>query len=191
MMLKTFVKVSGVNNLSDARYCAGMGVDVIGFNIDPELGEAIDPKKFGEISSWLAGADYAIEGDMLTATVVAPYDVAYVESSQQSQLSLLSGDYKKILRINIADAEDLQADVDLVLIEGPDALDEKQQQQIQKLAQKHQVLLACGFNDQNVLDVLNKTQVYGIAIKAGDEIRPGFKDYDELANILEQLETDD
>ena len=96
MMLKTFVKVSGVNNLSDARYCAGMGVDVIGFNIDPELGEAIDPVKFGEISSWLAGADYAIEGDMLTATVVAQYDVAYVESSQQSQLSLLSATFPRI-----------------------------------------------------------------------------------------------
>lgn len=34
MALKTFVKISGVNNLSDARYCAGMGVNQLGFNIE-------------------------------------------------------------------------------------------------------------------------------------------------------------
>ena len=33
-MLKTIVKVSEVNNLSDARYCAGMGVEYIGFSMD-------------------------------------------------------------------------------------------------------------------------------------------------------------
>ena len=30
-MLKTLVKVSGIENLSDARYCAGMGVEFLGF----------------------------------------------------------------------------------------------------------------------------------------------------------------
>ena len=34
MGLKTLVKVSEVNNLSDARYCAGMGVEMIGFSLD-------------------------------------------------------------------------------------------------------------------------------------------------------------
>ena len=29
-MLKTKVKVSAIENLSDARYCAGMGVAVVG-----------------------------------------------------------------------------------------------------------------------------------------------------------------
>jgi phosphoribosylanthranilate isomerase len=31
MPLKTFVKVGCITNLSDARYCAGMGVDMLGF----------------------------------------------------------------------------------------------------------------------------------------------------------------
>ena len=29
MPLKTFVKVGNITNLSDARYCAGMGVDML------------------------------------------------------------------------------------------------------------------------------------------------------------------
>ena len=34
MKSKKFVKIRGVNNLSDARYCSGMMVDVIGFNLN-------------------------------------------------------------------------------------------------------------------------------------------------------------
>ena len=33
MSLQTFVKVGEITNLSDARYCAGMGVDLLGFNV--------------------------------------------------------------------------------------------------------------------------------------------------------------
>ncbi len=34
MSLNTFVYIRDVDNLSDARYCAGMGVDMIGFRLD-------------------------------------------------------------------------------------------------------------------------------------------------------------
>ena len=43
-MLKTQVKVSSITNLSDARYCAGMGVDLLGFPI-----QEISLEKFTEI----------------------------------------------------------------------------------------------------------------------------------------------
>ena len=49
-MLKTLVKVSAITNLSDARYCAGMGVDLLGF----PLGK-ISIDQFTEIRNWLAG----------------------------------------------------------------------------------------------------------------------------------------
>ena len=35
MALSTIVKVGSIRNLSDARYCAGMMVDVLGFSINP------------------------------------------------------------------------------------------------------------------------------------------------------------
>ena len=55
MSLKTIVKISNVTNLSDARYCAGMGVDMLGFSMDADSPNYIDPKKFGEIRGWVAG----------------------------------------------------------------------------------------------------------------------------------------
>jgi phosphoribosylanthranilate isomerase len=55
MALKTLVKVSEVNNLSDARYCAGMGVEMIGFPLDESHPKFIDLAKLREISVWIAG----------------------------------------------------------------------------------------------------------------------------------------
>ena len=66
-MLKTLVKVSGVNNLSNARYCAGMGVDMLGFDMD-----SMQIEQFHEIKNWVSGvkivgetknesADYILE----------------------------------------------------------------------------------------------------------------------------------
>jgi phosphoribosylanthranilate isomerase len=38
--------------------------------------------------------------------------------------------------------------------------------------------------------VLRRDDVKGIALQGGQEIRPGLKTYDELADILEMLEED-
>ena len=55
MALQTIVKVSTVNNLTDARYCAGMGVDLLGFSMDGSSPDYVDPVRFAEIRSWVSG----------------------------------------------------------------------------------------------------------------------------------------
>ena len=55
MALKSFVYVSEVDNLSDARFAAGMGVDLVGFKLDPNHENALNKAKFDEISEWIAG----------------------------------------------------------------------------------------------------------------------------------------
>jgi len=61
MSLKTFVKISNISNLSDARYCAGMMVDVLGFNIDPKSESQVSAEDFTEIAEWVAGVQFAGE----------------------------------------------------------------------------------------------------------------------------------
>jgi len=39
--------------------------------------------------------------------------------------------------------------------------------------------------------LVKKHHIYGIALKGGEEITPGYKDFDELADILEKLELED
>ena len=83
MALQTFVKISNISNLSDARYCAGMMVDVLGFNIDPSSASAVSPEDFAEIAEWVAGVEFA--GEFHEATMhqikdaIKKYEVDYVE----------------------------------------------------------------------------------------------------------------
>ena len=45
MALNTLTAVTEINNLSDARYCAGMGVDIIGFNLAAGQGSPVARKR--------------------------------------------------------------------------------------------------------------------------------------------------
>jgi len=78
MALKTIVKISNVTNLSDARYCAGMGVELMGFNVDPQSDDYIDHIKFRQIIDWIEGVKFVAE--MHDDLVYYPkYEVDYVE----------------------------------------------------------------------------------------------------------------
>ncbi len=70
MSLRTFVKIGSVNNLSDARYCAGMAVDLIGFNIDPETEGSVTPSFFREITEWIAGVGFVGEFEIDNARII-------------------------------------------------------------------------------------------------------------------------
>jgi phosphoribosylanthranilate isomerase len=72
-MLTRTVKISNVTNLSDARYCAGMGVEMLGFSIDEDSPNYISPKKFEDICSWLAGVTLVAETAQTNAESIWPY----------------------------------------------------------------------------------------------------------------------
>ena len=61
MALKTKVKVGNITNLSDARYCAGMGVDMLGFPVSGTNGLSLE--KFKEINGWVTGPELVLEID--------------------------------------------------------------------------------------------------------------------------------
>ena len=107
-MLKTLVKVSSISNLSDARYCAGMGVDLLGFPI-----QDITLEKFTEIRNWLAGVQ--IVGEFSTHLAdeirhkVAEYLPDVVEIDTKVNLVAIQDiTIPKILRVNI-DTDNLPA----------------------------------------------------------------------------------
>jgi phosphoribosylanthranilate isomerase len=60
MSLKTKVKAGNITNLSDARYCAGMGVDWLSFPA-----EKVNPVKFKEITDWVTGPQFVLEAEAL------------------------------------------------------------------------------------------------------------------------------
>ncbi|MEJ7645889.1 MAG: hypothetical protein WKF87_14940 [Chryseolinea sp.] len=61
MSLKAFVKVGTLTNLADARYCAGMGVDMVGFMVIPGQPDHTKHALFQEIRGWVSGPLFVAE----------------------------------------------------------------------------------------------------------------------------------
>ena len=207
MALKTFVKVSKVNNLSDARYCAGMGVDVIGFNLVPESSQFVTPEKFSEITDWLSGVDFAGEFDSLPIKEITrlskAYRLQYIQVKDPSLLQELSKqEVPLILKIDMDQKPDFsliagtlrehKGRVSFFLFEGEqEAYEEEPLNQILAFASDYPVLLGYGLRPSTIHKLVDKYPIEGVALLGEEEIRAGYKDFEKLAEILELLEVDE
>ena len=181
-MLKTTVKVGEISNLSDARYCAGMGVEMLGFLLDTE--EAISIADVKEITSWIEGCKYVAEFKTSALQEIEelmqdfPFD--YVQVQDQSLIpSLQEKGVKIIVQCDAKEVESMKS-VDYVLLKEP----------LDKLPTTENPILYEGDMDSQPLEQIVET-VAGVNLLGSEEIRPGYKDFDELADILESLEIED
>ena len=71
------VILNSVNNLSDARYAAGMGVDWMGFQVDKEAERYVSPELFKAITSWVAGVQMVAEIVILNPETLHRIKVEY------------------------------------------------------------------------------------------------------------------
>ncbi|WKV11616.1 phosphoribosylanthranilate isomerase [Marivirga harenae] len=206
MALKTFVKISEVNNLSDARYCAGMTVNLMGFNLNKDSDYFVSPENFMELTGWVSGLEFVGEFGHSTEeaikSIIDEYEIHYLQTDNPAILPLFP-DRKKILRFDmdkISDAAEVKQtmeqtanQVEFFLFESDNGIVYKDNvlDQVLDLAKSFRVVLGFNITDANVMNYVNNTSITGISLKGGDEIRPGYKDFDELADILETLEIDD
>ncbi len=207
-MLSTLVKISNVTNLSDARYCAGMGVDMLGFSVDEDSASYITPKKFQELRGWIAGVKLVAETaetdlPKLLSTL-ASYEVDALQVEDPALLAFLKSELDKplLLRINVDmyEADELDAlmgryalDVNFFLLESEknQPLSSEWMEYINTLGKDFPILLGFGLDDENeVLRATDSGHIQGIALRGSEEIRPGYKDFGTLMDILEAIELD-
>jgi phosphoribosylanthranilate isomerase len=184
MPLKTFVKVGRITNLSEARYCAGMGVDLLGFCTIKGKESYLAPSQFQEIRGWITG----------------PQIVAEIYGLQsQAELESILSDYKPDYLEMGAQELELLADVPLPFILSSDGavVSPDPRKTPGYLLLKDLAINALPYpvliEVQSLMDVqrvLNSPNTSGIAMNGGPEIRPGLKEYEVLAEILELLDTD-
>jgi phosphoribosylanthranilate isomerase len=199
-MLKTTVKVSNLNNLSDARYCAGMGVEMLGFSMDE-----LDFDKFKEMRGWLAGVQIVGETESKDIStiigLVEKYQPDYLEVSDWENVVEIQRIGKPlILKVDFATAnlpalfQATKRNVEYFVLESSDdfgIIDDATLSQLDAWSFQYPILLGFGIKESNANYLLEQTQLTGFALKGGNEIRPGIADNEELMNILEILETDD
>ena len=207
MALKSFVKISGINNLSDARYCAGMTVDILGFSFEPAHPDYIDPNKFTAITEWLSGVAFCAEFEMADAeqirdTLEQYPEIDYLQITNPDYLPALKLLQKPIiLRLSTSLMTDWvrleqlleksTSDVTFFLFERDTSREIASVKDVLNIAEDYPVLLGFGLEEDNVQKLLEQGDLKGIALRGGDEIKTGYKDFDELADILEAIEIDD
>ena len=185
MSLKTIVKVGRITNLSDARYCSGMGVDMLGFRVIEGQENYVSPKQFQEIRGWVTGPQivaeiYGIEKETDLAEIISQYRPDYLEAGSDELKILKASTLPTILSLKTGEPSPLGATPDFFLVSDSSVA----------MDLPAPVLLQTSTKDA-IDQALNIENIKGLALSGSQEIKPGLKDYEVLAEILESLETED
>ncbi|MCP9765067.1 hypothetical protein [Lacihabitans soyangensis] len=181
MMPKTTL-VKSITSLSEARYCSGMMVDYISFDLNPDSPDYVPITKFEEIKNWLSGVK--ILGSFETSDIFQIIDTLNTYSldgfifseNQNSMLDDLEVS-DKFLEVSKDTEFDENLNIYYIIYTGP----------IENAviwANGYNVLL--GYEFENVDD--QSDYLAGYAFKGSKELRPGINNYDGLMEALEKLE---
>ena len=205
MSLSTLVKISGVNNLSDARYCAGMGAAILGFCPEKGHPDYVDPDKFRELTGWVQGVKVAGEFHNSSSNQIhetlGSYKFDFLQVSDPGLIGELSGLQKPLIfqaDLNLTDNltgirehfEQLKDRVIYFILEGRN-INPEWMKIIGQLADKYPILTGIDITSKNVVEILKQYNFHGLSLEGGSEIKPGYYDFGELAEILELLDAGD
>ncbi len=205
-MLALPVLVRGINNLSDARYCAGMGAQGLIFTLDPTLPGAVDAATVRELAGWVAGVDLIGE-------------FGHVAGPEINRLIEECGLTGVLLRLDPARQAWPEGLAVPALIEVPQALIINRQHYLaavadlttalpagfalfttaprpfppdyaywHALARQAPIWLAGPTDPTEAADLAQQVHPAGLILAGGDEIKPGLRDFTELEAVFEALE---
>lgn len=195
-MQKIRIKVSKVDNLTNARYFAAMGVDYLGFCCNTGTEYYCTPARIQEIASWVEGPQIVpeFEGFQEESEVRAILNSGIGHAVHFGVLA----DYSEGFNVPVfrdfifenTSAEDmagtdfpvLRTDLPLSQFSGADW------QKLDHLIKREQVYLDIPFTPEDLPGLLEKLPVYGIILRGGKEEKKGFKSFGEMDRIFELLE---
>jgi len=191
------VLVGNITNLSDARYCAGMGVDLLGFPLGHDPAE-IPPSTFLEIAAWVTGPSIVLEyntsmnkDELANVTTMEAFSHVRLSPQKWSENQQLFTGKPLILDTSLDEWDKISRDYNLPIayLIIHDTLTEYNKTAIGELNKHIPVLIPfepLHLNPEELTDL----PVTGIVLEGTREDSPGIKDYEKLASVLEALEID-
>ena len=184
-MLSKTVYASAISNLSDARYFAAQGADVMGFSI----GANTNTDAIKEIISWVEVPQFALEvedlvwsdalvgkiNDINPSVVVLPIfwdDVTHLEGFTIWK-KVLAGDNTDLFPIITISNQSESLNVELI-------------DQIGAAYKSGFIDMDIKNSDLKILD--DFLPGFGIVLRGGDEIAVGIKSFDALDELFELME---
>jgi len=188
MPLKTIVKVGNITNLSDARYCAGMNVDMLGFVTVETQENYLPAREYQDIRGWVSGPKvvaevYGIRNKEQLDKIINDYKPDYLEMGEY-ELSLIDSKLPIILRVPTSLSVGLPSSVAFIIKTYQEGMD------LGDVTHLHENVLLETNDLKRVLHLLETNTIKGIVLSGSQEVSPGLKDYDHLAEILESLEVE-
>jgi phosphoribosylanthranilate isomerase len=185
MSLKTIVKVGNITNLSDARYCAGMNVDMLGFVTIETQKNYLPVKEYQDIRGWLSGPKvvaevYGLQSKQQLDSIIEAYKPDYLELSH-TELHFTDNRLPLLVRVSAGTSfKSLQtsAAIAFIIKAQEDGINPSEN----ILLEAHDL--------KSVQHLIDNHSIKGIALSGSQEVSPGLKDYDHLAEILESLEVE-
>ena len=211
--MRTRVKICGITTLADARYCAGAGVEYLGFIQYPPSPRYISPAEAAEIIGWLYGISSV--GVFVDAT---PAEIHAAAAKAGFTMIQLSGDesVEHCRQIDLPVIKTLHVRPDT----SPDTMADELRRQMEafrphvaaflldtakaglrggtgqafdwdvaaELSASFDLFVAGGLHAGNVREVIERVHPFGIDLSSGVEYAPGKKDIDKMADLFETLE---
>ena len=198
-MLKTNVIVRNVKNLHDARYCAGMGVEYISMPISNELKNSLTIEQINEIADWLSGIKIVgFVGETLIEDV-SNYESEIIETSDFQKVKsynspiltleitpdqLKNSSFKNIL-------EQVKSETSFFVLVCKGKFTDYDADLIKDLIEHYSIYWGFNFDPEDMLDFIDNFEPEGIALNGTEEIKTGLNNFDDLADLLEALDTDE
>lgn len=199
------IKISNVNNLSDARYAAAVGINYIGFCFDNTSTNYIAPIKAKEIIDWITGSHIVAEfgeqsiSEIKDISELLNVDVIEVQNHiLPDELPLLEKAIIKKLDLSTLTLEQLNneliayknyCDAFHIFCSG-DKLNIPQNKLVEFCSQ-YKIIWGIPVKNTTVLEIINTAKPYAINVSGGQEEKAGIKDFDELNDLLEVITTEE
>ena len=214
-MLKIKIKASAVVNLTDARYFAAREVEWLGIPLGQGTEGAVAPTAAKAFIEWVDGVKIVGEfGFSDAAEIREMHEYLWFDAVQVGMFTPLEELVKLeglaivkevIFEKNATESELAEhfrkyaACCDYFLLNfektGITWEDVKTGQPfsvetLRALCEKNQVILAIDFSPENLDEILTKINPHGLNLTGGEEEKVGFKSFDELDELLDELEVE-
>lgn len=187
------LKVSGISSLTDARYCAGMGVQFLSLNFDEKGNSTLEQSAFFAIRPWIEGVEwigeYSGSDTGLLTELIASFDLKTWIVKENLDLSGFSSDINFIKdyslgKGNLHDIPEGDLHIDFSELEAHERLD----------------FLLSAFQKERLIFVSNPVTVLEtellsssfpdliFSLRSSEEDRPGWMDLGALQDYLEELD---
>lgn len=193
MSLKTFVKVGKITNLSDARYCSGMGVDMLGFRVIPDDADYLTPERYKEFRGWFTGPTvvaeaFGIQSSDEIATIIENYQPDFIELSIADLNNVKNSSLPLILSGTPDELSQVKNLISSLTVEYLIFTSIPSKEIVEQLSTSYKLLVKV--KEEKELETLANisTSITGISLHGSPEEKPGLKNYDLLSAVFEKLE---